>query len=292
MLAHLESEYLWISLINKPSFNGPKFGRKMHSPAVLQWHYTNFTETWLHRNILDQAIALDGLNVFCADRTQDSGKMRGGRLYVYINDAWCSNVVKVDGQCFPDVKFWMVRCRPYYLPREFTSVFVAAVYVPPDTNSKNVPQELYVVINSHMTKQPNCIFIVAGDFNQTDLRTVLLKFLQHVHTATRGNNTLDHVTWTSLAARKLSPALILVNQTTFPCFPCLLTPSWLKGSNHQKKVQTGEATAALQDCFECTNWHMFRDAATQENHINIEEYTSSVKSFTSKCVDDVWSQRK
>ncbi len=48
-----------------------------------------------------------------------------------------------------------------------------------------------------------------------------------------------------------------------------------------------EATAALQDCFECTDWQMFKDAATQENHIDLEEYTSSVTSYISKCADDV-----
>ena len=50
---------------------------------------------------------------------------------------------------------------------------------------------------------------------------------------------------------------------------------------------TDEATAALQDCFECTDWHMFRDATTQEKHINLEEYTLSVTSYISKCGDDV-----
>ncbi len=69
----------------------------------------------------------------------------------------------------------MLRCRPYYLPREFTSVFVAAVYIPPDANSKNALQELYEVISSHMTKQPDGIFIVAGDFNLNFIYTALTK---------------------------------------------------------------------------------------------------------------------
>lgn len=50
---------------------------------------------------------------------------------------------------------------------------------------------------------------------------------------------------------------------------------------------TDEATAALQNCFKGTDWQMFRDAATLGNHINLEEYISSVTSFISKCVDDV-----
>ena len=42
-------------------------------------------------------------------------------------------------------------------------------------------------------------------------------------------------------------------------------------------VIADEATAALQDCFECTDWQMFRNAASQDN-INLEEYTISHKS--------------
>ncbi len=136
---------------------------------------------------------------------------------MYINDAWCTGAVRVDGKCSPDVEFLLLRCQPYYLPREFTSVFVAAVYIPPDANSKNALQELYEVISSHMTKQPDAVIIVAGDFNQTDLRTVLLRFHQHVHISTRGNNTL--------AATEPSLVLILASQTTSPCFSCLLTYS-------------------------------------------------------------------
>ncbi len=79
-----------------------------------------------------------------------------------------------------------------YLPREFTSVSVAAVYIPPDANSKNALQELYEVISSHMTKQPDGVFIVAGDFNQTHLRTVISKVHQHVHIPTMGSNTHPH----------------------------------------------------------------------------------------------------
>ena len=40
------------------------------------------------------------------------------------------------------------------------------------------------------------------------------------------------------------------------------------------KVWTDEATAAQWDCFEGTVWHIFRDAATQDNNITLEEYTS------------------
>lgn len=55
----------------------------------------DLTETWLHHNIQNYGISLGRRTV--------SGKMR--EICVYINDARCLNVVKVDRQCAPDVEF-------------------------------------------------------------------------------------------------------------------------------------------------------------------------------------------
>ncbi|KAK3527264.1 hypothetical protein QTP86_018628 [Hemibagrus guttatus] len=41
------------------------------------------------------------------------------------------------------------------------------------------------------------------------------------------------------------------------------------------------------DCFECTDWDMFREAATNGDTTDLEEYTSSVTSYISKCINDV-----
>ena len=49
---------------------------------------------------------------------------------------------------------------------------------------------------------------------------------------------------------------------------------------------TDAGNAALQDCFECTDWQMFRDVATQDNNISLEEYTF-LQTYVSKCFDDV-----
>ncbi len=46
-------------------------------------------------------------------------------------------------------------------------------------------------ISEQQTNNPDGFFIVAGDFNHANLKTVLPKFYQHVNFATRGNNTLD-----------------------------------------------------------------------------------------------------
>ncbi|KAI5085414.1 hypothetical protein C0J45_23128, partial [Silurus meridionalis] len=57
----------------------------------------------------------------------------------------------------------------------------------------------------------------------------------------------------------------------------------------RKQVRTWPAgsMSALQDCFECTDWDMFTEAATNGDFINLEEYTSTVTSYIGKCIDDV-----
>ncbi len=71
-----------------------------------------------------------------------------------------------------------------------------------------------------------------------------------------------------------------ISQLLMPTYTQLIKR--VKPSEKTVKVWTDEATAALQDCFECTDWH-----ATKDNHINLEEYTSWLTSYISKCVDVV-----
>ncbi|KAK3510371.1 hypothetical protein QTP70_005670 [Hemibagrus guttatus] len=55
----------------------------------------------------------------------------------------------------------------------------------------------------------------------------------------------------------------------------------------QVKFWPAGATSALQDYFECTDWNMFREAVTNGDSINLEEYSTSVTSYIGKCIDDV-----
>ncbi len=99
----------------------------------------------------------------------------------------------------------VVKCRPFYLPREFTAIVIVAVYIPPCANAKDALRELYSAISEQQTNNPDGFFIIAGDFNHANLKTVLPKFYQHVNFATRGNNTLDFVYTTVKHAYKAEP---------------------------------------------------------------------------------------
>ena len=51
--------------------------------------------------------------------------------------------------CSPEVGYLMISYRPHYLPREFSSVFFIAVYIPPQTKAgtKTALNELYSAIS-------------------------------------------------------------------------------------------------------------------------------------------------
>lgn len=49
-----------------------------------------FTETWLHEDIPDVNVTVDGFQTVRADRNhRESGKRKGGGLAILINNKWC-----------------------------------------------------------------------------------------------------------------------------------------------------------------------------------------------------------
>ncbi|XP_014195774.1 uncharacterized protein LOC106633669 [Haplochromis burtoni] len=110
------------------------FQREMRDCCVIC-----LTETWLSDKVPDSAIQLPGFSVHRADRSQDlTGKSRGGGVCFMINNSWCdyANVHPVKSFCSPDLEYLMIKCRPFWLPREFTAVIIAAVYIPPKADTK------------------------------------------------------------------------------------------------------------------------------------------------------------
>lgn len=124
-----------------------------------------------------------------------------------MHNEWCCNSRIIDTHCSPDLEVLGVSCRPFYLPREFTVVVPIAVYIPPDANVSAALSLLLNTINKQQLAHPNGVFIVAGDFNQVCLKTVLPKIC--VNFATRGENTLDNVYSNIRHAYKAAPLLHL-----------------------------------------------------------------------------------
>ena len=99
----------------------------------------------------------------------------------------------INTHCSPELETMTVLCRPFYLPRELTVVLVTAVYVPPGANVSTAVSQLRELISRQQKAHPEGAFIVAGDFNQDCLKSVLPKFVQYVQGPTRGKNTLDRL---------------------------------------------------------------------------------------------------
>lgn len=127
-------------------------------------------------------VELEGRSVFRADRTAEaSGKSRGGGLCIYVNKTWCTDCVTVSNHCSAELEYLVIKCRPFYLPREFSCIVAIAVNVPPEANSKAAMKELSFAINKLQTQHPDGAFIVTGDFNHGNLKTVHLNFTKMSH---------------------------------------------------------------------------------------------------------------
>ena len=118
----------------------------------------------------------------------------------------------------------MISCRAFHLPREFTSVVITAVYVPPQPLADNntALDQLFGIIDKTETSRPDAAFVVAGDFNTANMKKV----------ARRAGETY----WTMFIPLfnmgiRLSLALPSANQTTSHCCCCLLTSRNLKGTD-------------------------------------------------------------
>ncbi|KAK1806262.1 hypothetical protein P4O66_000144 [Electrophorus voltai] len=261
-------------------FSGPGGGAPDNKPLIS-------TVEMYHGSIPDAAIHLDGLVSIRADRDNAlSGKTRGGGVRIYINESWCKNSVFVVKYCSPVVEFAIVRCRPFYLLREFSSVFIITLYIPPSANTREALQELYGAISELQNVHPDGLFIVTGDFNHANLKSVLPKLHQHVNSATRGVNALDLVYTNISGAYRAEPRPHLgysdhMSVMLIPAYRPIVRRS--KPLLKQVRTWPAGAISALQDCFEQTTWITFKEAAT----VNLEEYTASVTGYLGKCIDDV-----
>ena len=114
-----------------------------------------FTETWPNSDVPDRAIKLLGRYVLRADRTAvDSSKTRDGGLCIHVNKTWCRDTAITMSHCSANLEYLMVKCWPFYLPREFTSTVVTAPYIPREDNTKIAMKELHTAISKQQTNQP------------------------------------------------------------------------------------------------------------------------------------------
>ncbi len=123
-----------------------------------------FTETWLHQDIPNDNVSIDGFQTVRADRdSTGSGKRKGGGLAVLVNNKWCNpaHITIKERVCSRDSELLAVGLRPYYLPREFSHVVMVTVYVPPSANPTSACDVIHSAIARLQTVNPLSSYQVA-----------------------------------------------------------------------------------------------------------------------------------
>ncbi len=135
------------------------------------------TETWLTPLVPDIAVTLsDNFSVLRMDRTAEAGKNKGGGVCFMINKKWCDprNISILSCSNLPHLEHLSMICRPFYLPWEFSSIVVTAVYIPPQADTSLALSKLHDVLSGYINKHPDAASIIAGDFNKANLSSAYI----------------------------------------------------------------------------------------------------------------------
>ena len=151
------------------------------------------TETWLDGKDPDNLYQLQGYCLFRKDRKSVQGKEKGGGVCVYVKEDWfiTANYSKIT---IPDgAEIISLQIRPKLMPREFTTLYFVGCYVNPE---QKVQKEQVKALNEHIhdiiSRAPEALVIVAGDFNRCKMKWLTnMDFYQHVRFATRKRAKLD-----------------------------------------------------------------------------------------------------
>ncbi len=238
------------------------------------------TETWLTPSVPDTAVTpSDNFSVLRMDRTAEAGKTKGGGVCFMTNKKWCDprNISILSCSCSPHLEHLSIICRPFYLPREFSSIVVTAVYIPPQADTSLALSKLHDVLSGYINKHPDAAFIIAGDYNKANLKKVMANFHQHISCPTRGPNTLDHC-YTQFKNAYKAQSLPAFGKSDHGAI--FLTPEYKQRIVHDPPVErevtrwSSHSEAMLQAALDDVDWDIFRVSSS-----DISGFTDVALSF-------------
>ncbi len=241
------------------------------------------TETWLNADIPYSLIELEGFSAVQADRNENSGKSRGGGICMYVSDAWCSNYSVRMTVCNTDVELLSVSLRPFYLPREFGSILICAVYVPPSGNAARAAAQIADCVQQQLNRTPGAPVFEMGGFNNCKLELSLPGYEQYVKCATHDSRGLDkcYGNIKSAYSARPNPPLSNSDHNTVHLIPTY--KSVLKSSKPQIKtvsVWSKDSVETLKGSLLCTNWDVFYNS-------DIDVAVDTITDYLKFCVDCV-----
>ncbi len=238
------------------------------------------TESWLTPTVPNTAVMpSDNFSLLRMDRTAEAGKNKGGGVCFMINKKWCDprNISILSCSCSPHLEHLSIICRPFYLPREFSSIVITAVYIPPQADTSLALSNLHDVLSGYNNKHPDAAFIIAGDFNKANLKKVMPNFHQHISCRTRGLNTLDHC-YTPLKNAYKVHSLPAFGKSDHAAI--FLTPEFIQRIVQEPPVErevtgwSSHSEAMLQASLDDVDWDMFRASSS-----DVSEFTDVALSF-------------
>ncbi len=236
------------------------------------------TETWLTPSV-PAVTPSDNFSVLRKDRTAEAGKTKGGGVCFMINKKWCDprNISILSCSCSPHLEHLSIICHPFYLPREFSSIVVTAVYIPPQADTSLALSKLHNVLSGYINKHPDAACIITGDFNKANLRQVMPNFQQHVSCPTRGPNTLDHC-YTQFKNAYKAHSLPAFGKSDHAAI--FLTPEYKQRIVQEPPVErevtrwSPHSEAMLQAALDDVDWDMFWASSS-----DVSEFTDVTLSF-------------
>ena len=243
-------------------------------------------ETWLTENMPDSAFEVPGFIQARGDRTALSGKTRGGGLALLLNERWCNNITIKEKLCTKDIELLSITTRPFYLPREFTNVYVTAFYIPPDANQRTATESVLDLVTRLSNAKPDALHLILGDANQcvNELSRILPTFEQCVTCPTRQNTILDPFFCNVKNAyrSRILPPLSNSDHNMINMMPVYKSKLKQVKPKVITKISMDEnAEQMLNACFELTDWELFiTDSAGDVNAL-----TDVVTSYITFCHD-------
>jgi hypothetical protein len=149
-------------------------------------------ESWLHTELDNEIIQLEGYNLFRADRPVKF-RNRGGGVITYVKSEWCCSTHVRFEFSSSNINCLVVECKPRFLSN-YRSIIFGNIYIAPSTSVTDLSVFADSISDAVSAYLDHSLFIFAGDLNRSDTFFITsLGLTNTVNFPTRLDAQLDYV---------------------------------------------------------------------------------------------------